>query len=56
MIYGLTSWAEAVDIADQSAFTVERAVYIKWIMKYGVPKQLDFDRRVQLESAVFAGL
>ena len=56
MIDGLTGWAEAVPIADQSAPTVARAVYTEWISRYGVPEQLHSDRGVQFESAVFAEL
>ena len=56
MIDSLTGWAEAVPIADQSALTVARAVYTKWISRYSVPKQLHSDRGVQFESAVFAEL
>ena len=40
IIDGLTGWAEAVPIADQSAPTVARAVYTEWISRYGVPGQL----------------
>ena len=46
MIDGLTGWADAVPIVDQSAPTVGRAVYIKWILKYGVQEQLHSDRGV----------
>ena len=56
MIDGLTGWAEAVPIADQTAVTVARAVYSEWIARYGVPEQLHSDRGVQFESAVFAEL
>ena len=56
MIDGLTGWAEAVPIADQSAPTVAHAVYTEWISSYGVPEQLHSDRGVQFESAVFAEL
>ena len=56
MIDGLTGWAEAVPIADQTAVTVARAVYAEWIARYGVPEQLHSDRGVQFESAVFAEL
>ena len=56
IIDGLTGWAEAVPIADQSALTVACAVYTEWISRYGVPEQLHFDRGVQFESAVFAEL
>ena len=35
---GLTGWAEAVLIADQSVPTVARAVYTEWITRYGVPE------------------
>ena len=56
MIDGLTGWAEAVPIADQSAATVARAVYAEWIARYGVPEQIHSDRGVQFESAMFAEL
>ena len=56
MIDGLTGWAEAVPIADQSAATVARAVYSEWIARYGVPEQIHSDRGTQFESAVFAEL
>jgi hypothetical protein len=56
MIDGLTGWAEAVPIADQTAVTVARVVYAEWIARYGVPEQLHSDRGVQFESAVFAEL
>ena len=56
MIDGLTGWAEAVPIFDQSAATVARAVYSEWIARYGVPEQLHSDRGVQFESAVFVEL
>ena len=54
MIDGLTGWAEAVPIADQSAASVARVVYSEWIARYGVPEQLHSDRGDQFESAVFA--
>ena len=54
MINGLTGWAEAVPIEDQSAATVARAVYADWIARYGVPEQLHFVRGLQFESALFA--
>ena len=44
MVDGLTGWAEAVPIADQSAATVARAVYNEWFAGYGVPEQLHSDR------------
>ena len=47
IIDGLTGWAEAVPISDQSAPTVARAVYTEWISRCGVPEQLHFDRGVQ---------
>ena len=56
MIDGLTGWAEAVQIADQSAPTVARALYTEWISRNGVPEHLHSDRGVQFESAVFAEL
>ena len=56
MIDGLTGWAEAVPIADQSAPTVARAVQTEWISRYGIPEQLHSDRGVQYESAEFAEL
>ena len=56
MIDGLTGWAEAVPIADQSAATIARAVYADWIARYGVPEQLHSDRGPQFESALFAEL
>ena len=56
MIDGLTGWAKAVPIADQSATTVARAVYADWIARYGVPEQLHFDRGSQFESALFVVL
>ena len=56
MTDGLTGWAKAVPIDDQSAPTVARAVYTEWISRYGVPEQLHSDRGVQFESAVFAEL
>ena len=33
MINGLTGWAEAIHIADQSAVTCARAVYSEWIAR-----------------------
>ena len=56
MIDGLTNWAEAVPIADQSAPTVAQAVYTEWISRYCVLEQLHSDRGVQFEFAVFAKL
>ena len=56
MIDGLTGWAEAVPIADQSAATCARAVYAEWIARYGLPEQLHSDRNTQFESALFAEL
>ena len=56
MIDGLTGWAEAVPIVDQSAPTVARAVYTECISRYGVQEQLHSDHGVQFESAVFAEL
>ena len=56
IIDGLTGWAEAVPIADQSALTVTRVVYTEWISRFGVTEQLHSDRGVQFESAVFAEL
>ena len=56
MIDGLTGWAEAIPIADQSAATCARAVYAEWISRYGVPDQLHSDRGAQFESALFAEL
>ena len=56
MIDGLTGWAEAIPIADQSAATCARAVYAEWIARYGVPEQLHSDRGTQFESALFAEL
>ena len=53
MIDGLTGWAEAVPIADQSAATVARAVYAEWIARNGVSEQLHSDRGTQFESALF---
>ena len=49
----LTGWAEAIPIADQSAATCARAVYAKWIARYGVPEQLHSDRGTQFKSALF---
>ena len=46
IIDGLTGWAEAVPIADESVPTVARAVYTEWISRYGVPEQLHSDRGV----------
>ena len=46
IIDGLTGWAEAVLIADQSAPTVARAVDIEWSLKFGVSEQLHSDRNV----------
>ena len=56
MIDGLTGWAKAVPIADQSTATCARAVYAEWIARYGVPNQLHSDRGTQVESARFAEL
>ena len=56
MIDGLTGWAEAVPIVDQSAPTVARAVYNEWFARYGVPEQLHSDRGTQFEAALFAEL
>ena len=56
MIDGLTCWAEAIPIPDQSAATVARVVHADWIARYGVPKQLHLDRGVHIEAAVFANL
>ena len=56
MIDGLTGWAEAIPIADQSAATCARAVYAEWIQRYGVPEQLHSDRGTQFESALFVEL
>ena len=56
MIYGLTGWAEAVPIVDQSAAIVPRAVYNEWFARYGVPEQLHSDRGTQFEAALFAEL
>ena len=54
MIDGLSGWAEAIPIADQSAATSAHAVYAEWIARYGVPEQLHSDRGTQFESALFA--
>ena len=54
MIDGLTGWAEAIPIPDQSAETVARVVHAEWIARYGVLEQLRSDRGVQFEAAVFA--
>lgn len=51
MIDGLTGWAEAVPIVDQSASTVASAMYNEWFARYGVPEQLHSDRGAQFESA-----
>ena len=56
MIDGLTGWAEAVPIVDQSAATVARAVYNEWFARYGVPEELHSDRGTQFEAALFAEL
>ena len=56
MIDGLTGWAEAIPIADQSAATCARAVYSEWIAPYGLQKQFQSDRGTQFESALFAKL
>ena len=56
MIDGLTGWAVAVPIDDQSAATVARAVYREWFPRFGVPDQLHSDRGAQFESALFAEL
>ena len=56
MIDGLTGWAEAIPIADQSAATCARAVYAEWIALFGVPEQLHSERETQFESALFAEL
>ena len=56
MIDGLTGWAEAIPIPDQSAATVARVVHAEWIARYGVWEQLHSDRAVQFEAAVFADL
>ena len=56
MIDGLTGWAEAVPIADQSAATCAHAVYAEWIACYCVPEQLHSDRGTQFESALFTAL
>ena len=56
MIDGLSGWAEAIPIADQSASTCARAVYAEWIARYGVPEQLHSNRGTQFESELFAEL
>ena len=56
MIDGLTGWAEAVLIDDQSAATCARAVYAEWIARYGVPEQLHSGRSTQFESALLTKL
>ena len=56
MIDGLIGWAEAVQIVDQSAATVARAVYNKWFARYCVPEQLHWDRNTQFASALVAEL
>ena len=56
LIDGLTGWAEAVPIADQSAATCARAVYSEWIARYGVPELLHSDCGTQFKSALFAEL
>ena len=56
MIDGLTGWAEAVPINDQSAATVTRAVYTEWFSRYNVPEQIHSDCGSQFESDVFAEL
>ena len=56
MIAGLTSWAEAVPIADQRTVTGGRAVYSEWIARYLVPERIHFDRGVQFESALYQEL
>ena len=56
MIDGLTGWAEALPISEQSAATVARAVYTEWISRIGVSEQLHFDLGVQFDSAVYAEL
>ena len=56
MIDGITGWADAVPIADQSAATCARAVYAECIARYGVPEQLHSERSTQFESALFTEL
>ena len=56
MIDGLTGWAEAFPIDDQSASTVARAVNREWFARFGVPDMLHSDRGAQFESALFAEL
>ena len=56
MIVGLTGWAEAKPILDQSAATVARVIHSEWIARYGVPEQRHSDRGVQFEAAIFTEL
>ena len=56
MIDGLTEWAKAVPIDDQSAVTIARAAYREWYTRFGVPDQLHSDRGAQFESTLFAEL
>ena len=56
MIDGLTGWAEATPIPDQSAATVARVIHSELIALYGVPEQIHSDRGVQLEAEIFTEL
>lgn len=56
MIDGLTGWAEAIPIGDQRAVNVARVVDTKQIARYGTTEQINSDRGLQFESAVFKKL
>ena len=56
MINMLKGWAKSVTIVDKSTATVARAVSNDWFARYGVPVQLNSDRKTQFEAALFAEL
>ena len=56
MIEKLTGWAKATPIPDQSAVKVACVIHSKWIVRYGVPKQIHSDNGVQFEAAIFTEL
>ena len=56
MIDGLTGWAKAIPIPDQSAATCTRAVFAELIARYEVPEQVHSDRGTQFEYALCAEL
>ena len=56
MIDKLRGWAQAVQIVNQFAATVARAVHAEWFARYGVPKQLYSNGSTHFESALFSEL